>query len=186
GDQGGAQLVRGSVPGQKRRPCFYSHGPDDMIRPAGGQDTPPSPATGTDRRGAPFLLYSRPSRYLAEMRRRMPRLAFPSRTASLIALLAMLLWGHAVPPAQAADETLPDFAVVNGYYFSEAAGGDPAHGYTISDEGGIPFWDAFQRLGDVDAIGYPATNRFTWQGFVDQATQKLILQWNPASQTVDV
>lgn len=116
----------------------------------------------------------------------MARLAVPSRTASLIALLAVLLWGHAVPPAQAAGETLPDFAIVNGYYFSEAAGGDPTHGYTITNEGGIPFWDAFQRLGDVDAVGYPATNRFTWQGFVDQATQKLILQWNPASQTVNV
>jgi S1-C subfamily serine protease len=114
----------------------------------------------------------------------MPRLAI--RSVSLIALLAILLWGHAVPPAQAASETLPDFAIVNGYYFSEAAGGDPTHGYTITNEGGIPFWDAFQRLGDVDAIGYPATNRFTWQGFVDQATQKLILQWNPASQTVNV
>jgi S1-C subfamily serine protease len=114
----------------------------------------------------------------------MPRLAI--RSVSLIALLAILLWGHAVPPAQAASETLPDFAIVNGYYFSEAAGGDPTHGYTITNEGGIPFWDAFQRLGDVDAIGYPATGRFTWQGFVDQATQKLILQWNPASQTVNV
>jgi putative serine protease PepD len=112
------------------------------------------------------------------------RVALP-RYASVAALLAVFLWSQAAS-VHAASQTLPDFAVVNGYYFSEAAGGDPTQGYTITNEGGIPFWDAFQRLGGVDAIGYPATGRFVWQGFVDQATQKLILQWNPASQTVDV
>lgn len=87
---------------------------------------------------------------------------------------------------RAASETLPEFGIANGYYYSEAAGGDPRHGYTITNEDGIPFWDAFQRLGGVDAIGYPATGRFTWRGFVDQATQKVILQWNPARGQVEV
>ncbi|HEY8744945.1 MAG TPA: S1C family serine protease [Chloroflexota bacterium] len=106
--------------------------------------------------------------------------------ATAVALLMALLWLQGGAPAHAASDTLPDFAIVNGYYFSEAAGGDPANDYTITNEGGIPFWDAFQRLGDVDAIGYPATSRFLWQGFVDQATQKLVLQWNPATLTVNV
>lgn len=115
----------------------------------------------------------------------MPCRAALPRSVSLAAFLAVFLWSHAAT-AHAASQTLPDFAVVNGYYFSEAAGGDPTQGYTITNEGGIPFWDAFRRLGGVDAIGYPATGRFTWQGFVDQAAQKLVLQWNPAGQTVDV
>lgn len=104
----------------------------------------------------------------------------------LIALLTLLFLSHTVAPVHAQSQTLPDFAIVNGYYFSEAAGGDPANGYTITNEGGIPFWNAFQQLGGVDALGYPATSRFAWQGFVDQATQKLILQWNPVTSTVNV
>ena len=37
------------------------------------------------------------------------------------------------------------------------------------------FWDEFQRLGGVDALGYPISRRFTWKGFTVQAMQKGVL-----------
>lgn len=109
-----------------------------------------------------------------------------------LVLLLGLMWTMFPAPAGAqtapkdSSAVFPDYPVANGYFFSEAAGGDPSRGYTITDEDGIPFWTAFQRLGSVDSVGFPATGRFTWDGFVDQATQKLILQWNPAAQQVQI
>ncbi len=115
------------------------------------------------------------------------RLALSMLGRSLLVVLFILAtWGLLTPTVLADSGPLADFGVANGYYYSQAAGGDPSHGYTITNEDGIPFWDAFQHLGGVNAIGYPATSRFTWMGFVDQAMQKLILQWNPARGTVDV
>lgn len=116
---------------------------------------------------------------------------FRSSLRPVLAALAFLLaWGLAAPVAfaESGDQSgvLADFPVPNGYYFSQAAGGDPARGYTITNDGGIAFFDAFLRLGGVDAVGYPSTGRFTWMGFTDQATQKLILQWNPAAGRTDI
>ncbi len=92
-----------------------------------------------------------------------------------------------VPAAQAQTvrppswrETQRDFDVVNGYYFTEA-GGSPSYdqGYSITNTDGVPLWSEFQRLGGVGALGYPVSRRFTWDGFVVQATQKAVLQWRP-------
>lgn len=81
---------------------------------------------------------------------------------------------------------LGDFPVPGGFYFSEAAGGDPAAGFTITNAGGIGFWSSFQQFGGVAGLGFPSTRRFVWNGFVQQATQKSILQWNPATGRSDV
>src|SRR5581483_3327784 len=77
-------------------------------------------------------------------------------------------------------ETQRDFDVVNGYYFTQT-GGSPSYdqGYSITNADGIPLWNEFQRLGGVQALGYPVSRRFTWDGFVVQATQKAVLQWRP-------
>ena len=40
--------------------------------------------------------------------------------------------------------------------------------------------DGFQALGGVDALGYPVTRRFELDGFVVQAFQKSVLQWQPS------
>jgi S1-C subfamily serine protease len=87
------------------------------------------------------------------------------------------------PAAQAqaiSRETQREFEIVNGYFFTQT-GGNPRGdlGYSITDEAGIPFWSEYQRLGGVDALGYPVTRRFIWDGFVVQATQKVVLQWRP-------
>jgi hypothetical protein len=52
-------------------------------------------------------------------------------------------------------------------------------GYAVTNEGGVPFWDQFQRLGGVPTLGYPVSQRFTYKGFVTQAFQKAVLQWQP-------
>jgi len=75
-------------------------------------------------------------------------------------------------------ETLHDYDVVNGYYFTEAAGGAD-QGYSITDEDGVPLWTEYQRLGGPDTLGFPISRRFVWDGFVVQATQKAVLQWHP-------
>jgi serine protease Do len=75
-------------------------------------------------------------------------------------------------------QTLRDYDVVNGHFYTQTGLGEDA-GYAITDEGGIPLWSEFQRLGGVGALGYPVSRRFTWEGFVVQATQKAVLQWRP-------
>lgn len=101
----------------------------------------------------------------------------------LLAGLVLLLAWVPVPPAGAQalfTQTLADFAVLNGRFFTQAAGGPRrGEGFTISDEGGIPFWSEYQRLGGVDALGYPVSRRFQLDGFVLQATQRAVLQWRP-------
>src|SRR5688500_19919141 len=75
-------------------------------------------------------------------------------------------------------QTLRDYDVVNGHFYTQTGSGEDA-GYTITDEGGIPLWSEFQRFGGAGALGYPVSRRFTWEGFVVQATQKAVLQWRP-------
>jgi S1-C subfamily serine protease len=98
-------------------------------------------------------------------------------------LLVLVVW-LGVPGAAAAQslspETLRDYDVVNGYFFTQTGASAAAdQGFTITDEGGIALWTEFQRLGGVDALGYPVSRRFVWDGFVVQATQKVVLQWRP-------
>ena len=61
--------------------------------------------------------------------------------------------------------------------YAEAAGGRGR--YVIADEGGIGFWNSFNRLGGVDALGYPSSGRFQLDGFTYQAAQGALLQWRP-------
>lgn len=75
-----------------------------------------------------------------------------------------------------------DYQITDGHFFTQANGsprGTSRYGYSITNEGGIPFWSEFQRLGGVDVLGYPVSRRFLMDGFVSQATQKFVLQWRP-------
>lgn len=89
----------------------------------------------------------------------------------------------AVPPAPrpAGGAGKDDYAVDGGWFYSQAngqdAGGD--YGYVVSDSDGVPFWTAFQRYGGVNAVGYPVSHRFTWEGFISQAFQKVVFQFRP-------
>lgn len=88
----------------------------------------------------------------------------------LSALIAMLMVVPFIPatPAEASDWDVP-----NGHFFSQTGG------YSIVNQDGIPFWDEFQRLGGVQAVGYPVSRRFQMDGFTVQTMQRVIFQWRP-------
>jgi hypothetical protein len=75
-----------------------------------------------------------------------------------------------------------DYDVSNGHFYTQANGrplGANGSGFAVTDEGGVRFWSEFQRLGGVDVVGYPVTQRFVLDGFTTQAFQKGVLQWRP-------
>lgn len=86
-------------------------------------------------------------------------------------------------------DPVPDFDVPGGHFYTQANGspqGARGGGFTISDANNIPFWTFFRESGGIDVLGYPVSQRFIWDGFVCQATQRAILQWNPASGQVQL
>lgn len=100
-------------------------------------------------------------------------------------VLALLVWMSSALPAQAQAASEPDYAVANGWYYTQTGSGT-GRGYAITDNGGIAFWSGFQQLGGVPELGYPVSGRFIIDGFVYQATQKALLQWNAASSSVNI
>ena len=100
-----------------------------------------------------------------------------SPVVALVLALSLL-----VPaPAHAAEP--PDFptAAPTGHWFTQTNGFPKPEilGYGMFDYPNLKFWSEFQRLGGVPALGYPVSGEFAFAGFVDQATQKAILQWHP-------
>src|SRR3989442_457769 len=78
-----------------------------------------------------------------------------------------------------------DFAIPNGWFYTQTGGGG-GRGYAVTDEGGVRFWSELQRLGGVQAVGYPASQRFQWDGFTVQVFQRVILQWRPEANAVAI
>ncbi|MCL4535487.1 MAG: glycosyl hydrolase family 18 protein [Bacteroidetes bacterium] len=75
-----------------------------------------------------------------------------------------------------------DWDIAKGHFFTQANGlptGTRRKGFAITNDGGVRFWDEYQRLGGVDALGYPISRRFRWKDFTVQAFQKGVLQWRP-------
>ncbi|MBI2940787.1 MAG: hypothetical protein HYY04_10155 [Chloroflexi bacterium] len=77
-----------------------------------------------------------------------------------------------------------DWDIPGGHFYTQA--GDGRGGYAITDQDGIPFWTAFQQLGGVPALGYPASRRYARGSFVYQVTQAALLQWNPETRQVEL
>ena len=100
-------------------------------------------------------------------------------TAVLIAGLILPLIFVLASPLQAADA---DYDIPNGHFFTQTA--PQGMGYSVLDEASAPFWSEFQRLGGVQAVGYPISRRFLWNGFVCQAMQRVVFQWDPQSGEV--
>jgi hypothetical protein len=78
--------------------------------------------------------------------------------------------------------TLPlDFDIVGGHFYKQANGfsGRGETGYAVVDDTDASFWTELQRLGGLERVGYPVSNRFMYQGALTQAFQKLVLQWRP-------
>ncbi|HEV8636088.1 MAG TPA: hypothetical protein VG370_17825 [Chloroflexota bacterium] len=55
----------------------------------------------------------------------------------------------------------------------------PETGFSVSDADGVLFLSEFRRFGGVQAVGYPASKRFQWDGFTVQVFQRVIFQWRP-------
>ncbi|MCS7002124.1 MAG: hypothetical protein NZ518_04665, partial [Dehalococcoidia bacterium] len=97
-------------------------------------------------------------------------------------VLAGLLASPLQPTPNAEAQARLDYAVPNGWFYTQANGhdlGKSPTGYTVSNEGGILFFDAFRFVGGVNAIGYPVSRRFVYQGFTTQVFQKAVFQWRP-------
>ena len=92
-------------------------------------------------------------------------------------LLASLLLAFAAPAhAIGCDDIVLD----NGCLFT-ATGGDtpePDDGFAVTDADDVPLW-SFVRNRDLQAIGYPISQRWVDGLFTLQAFQKVILQWSP-------
>jgi hypothetical protein len=92
----------------------------------------------------------------------------------ILILLGLLLAISALP---ASAQQGGDYAIPNGRFFTQAAGG--SGGFSVLDDGQARFWSEFQRLGGTQTVGYPISRRYVYDGFVTQAFQKLVLQWRP-------
>ncbi len=107
-----------------------------------------------------------------------------SRGLSALLILAFLL---SLLPAQMAGAASPlDYDIPNGHFYQQAngRGGEGNTGFAVTDNDNVLFWTWFNRLGGVNAVGYPVTHRFQWKGFTVQAFQKVVFQWRPESGQV--
>lgn len=89
----------------------------------------------------------------------------------------LVILASLAPLAPPAGAQTPDYAIKNGWFFTQTAGGQPG-GYSVTDDG-APFWTWFRQLGGVDALGYPISRRMLWDGQPAQAFQKAVLHWRP-------
>lgn len=88
----------------------------------------------------------------------------------------------ALVPASASGQAA-DFPIAGGRFFTQTGGG-AGRGYAVTDDGGFRFWSEFQRFGGVQAVGYPASQRFEWDGFTVQVFQRVAFQWRPECSCV--
>src|SRR3954469_5988815 len=91
--------------------------------------------------------------------------------------LALLVALTALGPRPAAAAGA-DFPIPDGRFFTQTGG------YAVSNADGVRFWDAFQALGGVEAVGSPVCGRFSHAGCVTQAMQKAVFQWRPDTRSV--
>ncbi|MCC6175398.1 MAG: hypothetical protein IT305_08870 [Chloroflexi bacterium] len=91
-----------------------------------------------------------------------------------------------VPAVAQAPPDAGDYDIPNGHFFTQAAPGQRGAGYRVANEAGIPFWDAFQDKGGVEALGYPLTGRFIWKNQVVQVFQRGALRWRADRGSADV
>jgi sortase (surface protein transpeptidase) len=103
------------------------------------------------------------------------------RLAPWLASVVLAVPLIALSPASPAFAHVPDYPVPNGHFFTQtaAAGQDSLMGFDISNDGGIPLWDEYKRLGGIRSLGYPASRRFVWNEWVAQVVQRGILVWHP-------
>src|SRR5579884_376362 len=103
--------------------------------------------------------------------------------AMMVVIVATILVWPSALQAEPLDFDLPGGI---GHFCTQAngEGGRGGSGYTITNADGVPFWHVYRTLGGPDALGYPVSRRFLWDGLTMQAMQKVVFQWHPESRTV--
>ncbi len=104
------------------------------------------------------------------------------RGALVLAMIGLLM-SATVVSAQGI-ECAPDQGIPlpDGCLFTITGGDtlDPNDGFAVTNADGVPMWD-FVRQRDLQAIGYPISQRWVDGPFTLQAFQKVILQWDPGN-----
>ncbi len=105
--------------------------------------------------------------------------------ATVFALAAALVF-TSYPLSTAAQPARDDFAIPGGWFYTQmnGRGGGGNLGFSVTNNNGIAFWDAFNAYGGVAELGFPISNRFLFKGQVAQAFQKGALQWNAPGNVV--
>ena len=82
------------------------------------------------------------------------------------------------PSAEALD--CAGVALDDGCLFTITGGDttDPNDGFAVTNADDVPLWDIVRER-DLQAIGYPISQRWADGPFTLQAFQKVILQWDP-------
>ncbi len=92
---------------------------------------------------------------------------------------------RAAPAGGAPAQTIEaDFDIENGHFYTQAGAGHG--GFAITNDGGIRFWDEYQRLGGPYLLGYPISRRYVQEGVVMQAVQTGVLRWDPATNSAQL
>mgnify|MGYP001258910376 CR=1 FL=1 len=74
-------------------------------------------------------------------------------------------------------------AVAGGWFYPQAGPGDGT-GYMVANVGAQGFYDAFTGAGSINSLGYPISRRYDHNGFIRQAFQRAVLQWDPNSDAI--
>ncbi|MGI5835127.1 MAG: hypothetical protein ACOX87_01375, partial [Chloroflexota bacterium] len=102
---------------------------------------------------------------------------------AMVFLLSLAL----IPISASATTATLDYDIIGGHFYTQTNGhplGTSTTGYSVTNEDGIPFWDAYQQFGGPIVLGYPVSRRFMYDGFVTQAMQKVVFQWRPEHKQV--
>lgn len=148
-------------------------GPMERVTPSNGFYTltlPPS--RGRQVGGAPLLLVEGAGAEVA-----LERPAHLPKTPLLPPVTVPPPPASPTPPATQPPPQAGDWPIPGGRFFTQTAGGQG--GFRVVDDNEARFWAEFERLGGLQTVGYPISRRFTHDGFVTQAFQKLVLQWRP-------
>ena len=86
-------------------------------------------------------------------------------------------------PPSVDQDSRGDFALPNGHFFTQSVLDGPEDaGFAVYDGHGASLWTAFQLLGGVDALGYPISRRFDFDGYWAQGFEKALLRWVPEAR----
>ncbi|HEX2171774.1 MAG TPA: L,D-transpeptidase [Dehalococcoidia bacterium] len=104
--------------------------------------------------------------------------------ARIIGVLALFcLVGASLLPRGAQAET-EDWQFSRGRFFTQTSP-IPGLGYTVTDDGGVPFYTTFEQLGGVPAVGYPVSERLIWNGQTVQVFQRAVFVWNESTHQIE-